>query len=160
FPVAVADMDAARSFLKVDVRVACRQHHAMVQLVGNGLGAVLQGNEVEDVLVLIQFAFDFNGGPVIVAVQSFAPVAFLADKMAAAKDEVVFGDPDFVALGHNGKSAVQGIAGGRVILPSRSATNKQAVTRSAVVPGLRLCSSARSQASNATSVSRLTAVCG
>src|SRR5262249_54255760 len=70
-----------------------------------------------------------------------------ADEVAGAEDQVVLGDPDFVALAHDGNSRGQGYWGGRLILPSRRATNKHAVTRSAVEPGLRLWPSARSQAS-------------
>src|SRR5262249_28148044 len=70
-----------------------------------------------------------------------------ADEVAGAEDQVVLGDPDFVALAHDGNSRAQGYFGGGAILPSRRATNKHAVTMSAVEPGLRLWPSARSQAS-------------
>src|SRR2546430_5103787 len=40
--------DALPIFLDADERIARRQHHAMVQLVDDRLGAVLQRDEVED----------------------------------------------------------------------------------------------------------------
>src|SRR5262249_2588082 len=63
-------------------------------------------------------------------------------------------DTDFVALGHvkhwclTHEPHDQGYGLGTVMIPSRRAANKDAVTRSAVVPGLRVLRTARSQASN------------
>ena len=45
----------------------------------------LQGDEVEDVVVRVQLALDLDGGAVVVAVQPFALVAFVADEVAASR---------------------------------------------------------------------------
>ena len=47
----------------------------MVEFVGDFLGALLQGDEVEDVVVLVERALDLDGGAVVVAVQPLALVA-------------------------------------------------------------------------------------
>ena len=73
----------------------------MVELVGDGLGAVLQGDEIEDVEVVVETAFDFDGGAVVVAVQPFALVALVADEVPRAEDQVVLGDADFVVFSHD-----------------------------------------------------------
>ena len=137
----------------------------MVELVGDGAGEVPQGDEVEDVMVLVQVVLDLDGRPVVVAVDPLALVAREGDEVARAEDEVVLVDADLVALGgHGGSSSAatrhrarpmrrgpdqpEGPAGiGRGIVPSRRAANKAAVTRSAVAPGLREWPSARSQRS-------------
>src|SRR5262249_37663103 len=54
--------------------------------------------------VLVEGAFDLDGGAVVVAVQALALVAFVADEMARAEDEMVLGDTDFEALGHGASS--------------------------------------------------------
>src|SRR5439155_10743119 len=100
-----------------------------------------------------QRPLDLDGGAVVVAVEAFALVAFVADEVPGAEDQVVLGDADVEAFGHGllgeirQRGADHGTCGGKVMIPSRSATNKQAATRSAVVPGLRRWPSARSQAS-------------
>jgi hypothetical protein len=73
----------------------------VVQFVGDGLGAMLESDEVENVMVDVQVPLDLDGGAVVVAVQPLAPVPLVADEMPAAKDQVVLGDADFVALGHS-----------------------------------------------------------
>ena len=80
------------------LRVA--QHHAMIEFIGDGLGALFKSDKVEDVMIGVQIAFDFDAGAIVVAVQTFALVAFVADEMAAAKDEMVFGDADFIVFQH------------------------------------------------------------
>src|SRR5581483_560738 len=81
FAIPIANPDAARPLFDMDVRIACGQHHAMVQLVRDGFGAMLQGDEIENVLVFVQFALDLNGGAVVVAVQALALVALVADEV-------------------------------------------------------------------------------
>src|SRR5262249_40922279 len=128
--------------------VAKRQQHAVVEFISDGFGPEFKRDEVEHVLVGIEVAFDFDGGAIIMAMQSFTLVTFVADEMPGAENQVVFGDTNFVVLGHDRKSAGQwnGVSGS--ILPSRNKMNKEAVTRSAVMPGLRLFPRARSQESN------------
>ena len=74
----------------------------MIEFIGDGLGAVLQGDEVEDVVVGVQLALDLDGGAVVVAVQPFALVALVADEVAGAEDEMVLGDADLVVFGRHG----------------------------------------------------------
>src|SRR5262249_17912182 len=124
------------------------QEHAMVEFIDDRLGAVLQSNEVKDVVVLVQVAFDFDGGPVIVAVEPLALVAFVADKVPGTEDEMVLGNTDLESLGHGQKSLVQRYFSGTSMISSRRATNKQAAVRSAVAPGLRRWPSARNHPSN------------
>src|SRR5262249_47723435 len=113
------------------------------------------GDEVEDVKVLIEGAFDLDGDSVVVAVEPFALVPGIGNEMATAKGEVVLGDADAEAFGHGQFSRArcykyadcQGCCRGSAIVPLRRAMNKLAVTRSATAPGLRRLPSARSHSS-------------
>src|SRR5262249_37023161 len=98
--VAVADVDAARRLLDADQRVAGGQQHAVGQLGGQGGGVALQGDEVEDVVVVVEGALDLDGGAVVVAVEALALVALVADEVAGAEDEVVLDDADLEAFRH------------------------------------------------------------
>src|SRR5262249_691292 len=131
-----------------DVRVPRRQHHAMVQFVGDGFGEMLESDEIENVIILIQGPLDLNGGPVVMAMKALTFIAFIADEVARTEDQMVLGDADLETLHHIPHAHDHGNLGGRVIVPRRKATYKQAATRSAVVPGLRALPSARSQASS------------
>src|SRR5205823_518995 len=100
------------------------------------LRPLLQCDEVEDVMVpVVERGLDFDLGPVVVAVQSFALVAGERDEVAAGEDEVVLRDADGEAVGHgqsqSGTSQRNGADGATLF--SRRAMNRQAVTRSAVV---------------------------
>ncbi len=77
-----------------------RQHHAVVEFIGDRLGPVLERNEIEDVAVIVELALNFDGGAVVVAVQAFTLVTFVADEVAGAEDQVVLGDADFEAFRH------------------------------------------------------------
>ena len=113
----------------------------VVEFVRDFLRALLEGDEVEDVVVLLEHALDFDGGAVVVAVEPLALVAAVADEVPAAEHQVVFGDADFEALGRHVYSqslTCQRNGAEGVTLFSRSATNRQAVMRSAVVPGFSL----------------------
>src|SRR5262245_47332647 len=161
FPIAIAHAHAGPLLFDVDKRIACCQQHVMIEFVCDLLGARLQGDEVEDVEVLVQWSLDLDGGAVVVPVQTLALVPRVRDEMTAAEDEVVLGDAHLVAFGTHGgfrkpgeSRSEQGNGAAAFMLPSRSATNKQAVTRSAVVPGLRECPSARSQRSRSANAPR------
>src|SRR5262249_39282677 len=84
--------------------VARRQHHAVIQLVGNCLGAVLQRDEVEYVIVLVQRPLDLDGDAVVVAMQALALVAFVADEVPRAEDEVVLADTHVKTFRHGPRS--------------------------------------------------------
>ena len=69
---------------------------------------LLQGDEVEDVVVLVELALDLDGGAVVVAVQPLALVALVADEVAGAEDEVVLGDADLEAFSHGSHPRTRG----------------------------------------------------
>src|SRR5262249_5326315 len=77
-----------------------RDEHVVVQLVGELAHDVLEGDEVEDVVVLVEWAFDLGGHAIVMAVQALALAAVVRDEMPGAKDQVVLGDADGVVLGH------------------------------------------------------------
>ncbi len=72
----------------------------MVEFVGDELGPLLQRDEIEYVIILVQDAFDLDRGPVVVAMQPFALVAFVADEVAGAKDEIVLADTNLISFRH------------------------------------------------------------
>ena len=112
----------------------------MVERIGDGFRVLFQGDEIEDVLVRIQFSVHLDGHAVIVTMQPFAILAVVGDEMAGAEDQIVLGDADGVSLGGHGLIGRLGGAGrgnGNWMIFCRSAKQKLAVTRSAVVPGLR-----------------------
>src|SRR5262249_45462925 len=77
----------------------------------------LQGDEIEHVLVLVEFALDLDGGAVIVAVQPLALVALVADEVPGAENQVVFRDADLEALSHDRIRRPRGIATVRLSYP-------------------------------------------
>ena len=54
--------------------MARRQEHVVVQLVGDFLQLVAEGDEVDHVLVFVEWPFDYGRHSVIVPVQSLAHV--------------------------------------------------------------------------------------
>src|SRR5262249_2150196 len=143
----------------------------MIQLVDDRLRQVLQRDEIDDVVVLVEVAFHFDGRPIVMAVDPLALVALIGDKVPRAEDEIVLGHTDLeprrwhggqiLVLDGSGKPLCRraGRLGssdqpdacevsGTGIVPSRSAAYKAAVTRSAVVPGLSLRPGSRSHSSN------------
>jgi hypothetical protein len=102
FAIFVFHMHARPGLGEVDDRVFRRQHHAMVEIFGDRFRQFLQGDEVEDVKrARIEVAFDLDGGAVVVAVQAFAAVAFEADEVSRAEDEMIFRDAHFVSFSHD-----------------------------------------------------------
>ena len=72
----------------------------MVQFIRDDLGALLEGHKIKHIIIAIEFPFDFDSSAIIVAVQAFAFVAFVAYEMARAKYEVILGDADFEFFRH------------------------------------------------------------
>src|SRR5262249_8375904 len=83
---------AGRPLLHDDEAIAGRQEHAVIQLVGDGPGALLQSDKVEDVVIAVQHALDFDGSAVIMAMKTLAFFAFIADEMAGTEDEIILLD--------------------------------------------------------------------
>src|SRR5262245_29049341 len=120
-----------------NVRVLGRKQHAVIEFVRDRPRAVFQRDEIEDVVVVVERPIDFHGHAVVVPVQPFAFAAVVGDEMPGAEDEIVFGNADGVTLGgHIQRSMRNGESSGNWMIPVRKATNKEAATRSAVVPGL------------------------
>jgi hypothetical protein len=74
------------------------QEHAVVEFEDEGLRQVSQGDEVEDVMVLVERAVHLDGHAPVVAVDALALVAVEGDEVPGAEDEVVLGDADFEAF--------------------------------------------------------------
>ena len=79
------------------------EEHPVVDLVDDAAGQVLQRDEVEDVVVLVELAFDLHGGTIVVAVEPLALVPFVADEVAGAEHQMVLGHADFEALAAHGR---------------------------------------------------------
>jgi hypothetical protein len=92
--VAIADPDVWPVLVEVDVSAPGGEHHPVVQLVDDRLRQVLEGNEVDDVVILVKVPLDLDGRPVIVAVNPLALIALIRDEMTRAEDEVVLRDAD------------------------------------------------------------------
>ena len=107
----------------------------MIELVDDLFRVLFQSDEIENVPASrIEIGLDLDGGPVVVAVEPLAAVPFIADEVAAREDEMVLRHADLESFGH-GISHVQR-GEGNFIIPSRKAANRDAATRSALVPGL------------------------
>jgi hypothetical protein len=77
----------------------------VVELARDVAGDVAQGDEVEDVMVLVQVVLDLDRRPVVVAVDPLALVAREGDEVARAEDEFVLLHADLVAPGGQGGSS-------------------------------------------------------
>jgi hypothetical protein len=97
-PLATSDSDLLRFYLNSDVSVPRSQQHMMVEFIRDRLGEPFQRNEIEQIVVFIQVAFDFHRSAIVVAVQPLALVAFVADEVSAAEYELIFRDPDVIAF--------------------------------------------------------------
>ena len=73
---------------------AGRQQDVVVELVGDRLQLVAEGDEVDHVLVFVERAFDFHGHAIVVAVQPLAHVAVERDEMGGAEDVLLFFEAD------------------------------------------------------------------
>src|SRR5262245_829438 len=135
-----------------DQRVACRQEHAVIEVVEDRLELVAEGDEADNVLVLVERPFHFYSHAVVMPVQPLADVAGERDEMRGTEDVVLFFEAD--AVGHGSKFKVQSQFQGGGSRPSRSPANKTAAIRSAVAPGLRRLPSARSQKSKSVRAAR------
>ena len=89
-----------------DQRMAVWQENVVVELVGDRLQFVAEGNEVDHVLVFIQRAFDFDRGAIVVAVQPLADIAIEGDEVRGAEDMLFFFEADAVSI--VGKSFLSG----------------------------------------------------
>ncbi len=69
----------------------------MVELVDDLTGQVLQGDEVEDVVVDVEVILDLDRRPVVVAVDTLALVTCVGDEVARAEDQVILGDTHLVS---------------------------------------------------------------
>src|SRR5690606_5976637 len=154
-PVPVPHLDLAAFLPQLQVRVLEREQHLVVDLVHQPPHDPLQRDEVEDVAVLVQLALELHPRAVVVAVQRLAQAA-VGDEVPGGEDEVVLFYDDFVR-GHLGPPW-----GGRAapVDCSRKWTKSVAAVRSAVVPGLSLLPSRRSDASNRASASRRSVLSG
>ncbi len=91
---------AARLLDNLDRRMPQRQHHAVVEAVDDPLCRVAEGNEVDDVAILVERAFDLAVDVVVVAVDRlFANVAAVGDEVSALEDEAFFLDANAVGFG-------------------------------------------------------------
>ncbi len=95
-PVLVADPPVRAVLLQADEVGPGRQEHPVVELVDDGPGQILQGDEVEDVMVDVQVILDLDRRPVIVAVDALALVTRVGDEVARAEDQVILGDSHLV----------------------------------------------------------------
>ena len=77
-----------------------RQQHPVIQLVEDRPQRPPQGDEIDDVAVLVQRPVYLGGHAVVVAVEPLADVALKRDEVPGAEDQVVAGDADPVVFGH------------------------------------------------------------
>lgn len=94
FARAIANPHPIRRLLNENNGIAGRHQHVVIQLVGDRFGQPFQRDEIEDVVVGVQGAFDFDGGAIVMAVKPFAFVALITDEMPGTKDEMILRDAD------------------------------------------------------------------
>ena len=91
-------MHAVTIFLDDKLGILHRQEHMMIQLINDRPCSILECNKIEDVMILIKIAFDFDGDPIIMSVELLALVAIIGDEVRTAKHEIVFSDVNFVTI--------------------------------------------------------------
>ena len=62
----------------------------VVQFVRDGPHQVLECDEIEYIVVLVEWRLDLGRGAVVVSVEPFTIVPLVGDKVRAAEDEIVF----------------------------------------------------------------------
>src|SRR5437879_9691020 len=102
----------------------------MIQLVDYCFELVAKRDEVDHVLVFIQWTFHIDSQAIVMPVQPLAHIAVEGNEMRGAEDVLLFVQAD--AVGHRFYHRHGGASS-----PSRRPANSAAATRSAVVPGLR-----------------------
>lgn len=98
--VAVGQANALFALMHVDEVAARRDQHVVVEGIRQLAHDVLEGDEIENVIVLVERGFDFHGHAIVVAVQALTIVAAVRDEMPGTEDQVIFGDTDCKAFGH------------------------------------------------------------
>jgi hypothetical protein len=73
----------------------------VVEFIRNILGPIFESDEIEDIKIFVQFSLYLDGGPVVMAVQAFALMALVTDKMGGAKKEIVLANANLELLIHD-----------------------------------------------------------
>jgi hypothetical protein len=84
----------------------------MIQLIDDRPGHVLEGDEVDYVVVLVKSAFHLDRGSVIVTVNPLATISVIGDEMTRAEDQIILGHPNLEARRRHGDETPMVMAGG------------------------------------------------
>ncbi len=77
-----------------DLGVVARQDHVVVQGCGFFENCIAECDEVDDVAVRIERAFDANTDSIVMAVDALANIAGEGDEVGGGEDELLFADVD------------------------------------------------------------------
>jgi hypothetical protein len=76
------------------------QQHAMIQCRHNFRQTVPERDEVNHIVVLVQFAMDRRGNAIIVSVETFTHVTVKCDEMGGAENQVWLGQTNLILFRH------------------------------------------------------------
>lgn len=98
--VFVANLDLFSRAFDSNQAVLGGKEHTVIEFVDDLAGEVFEQDEIGDVMILVEFVFDLDRRPVIMAVESFATVSRICDEMTRAEDKIIFCHAD--AITHRG----------------------------------------------------------
>ena len=104
-PPAVLELCRDFSIIRrhVNSRMIRRQENSMVELQHQFLCLITQGDEIENITVLIERTGDFDADSPVMSMQPFAGVAVKSDEMRRAEDQMVLRHADSISfLSHIG----------------------------------------------------------
>src|SRR5436190_1248217 len=101
------DLDFFLAGPHIDGTVFSRNQHAVIQLCYDFLGGVAQGDEIDDIEILVQTPGRLHRDPPVMPVQPFAGVPVERDEMRSTEDQMVFRDPDAVGFVHRNRAAME-----------------------------------------------------
>lgn len=95
-PVFEPDLDLTRPRLDPNLWMLGGKQQRMVELRHDRLSRVAQGDEIEYIMVFIQWPGQLHSDSPVVPMQTFANMAGECDEVGRTKDQVIFGDPHAV----------------------------------------------------------------
>jgi hypothetical protein len=84
----------------MDLRMSGGKNHMVIQLLYDSSECVSEGDEINDIAILIQRTFHLGADPVVVAVQALADITCEGDEVSGAKDQLFFLKLDAIGAVH------------------------------------------------------------
>ena len=68
----------------------CGQQHMVIEFHTDRMQRVTRGNEVDDLVILIEWAEDLGLNAIIVTVQALTDISIESNEVPGAKDQIIF----------------------------------------------------------------------